>query len=606
MFTQKYKDFLKIFLPVVVVSFVLFGSSLGGDFTLDDHSVIEKGVQLKSLVENLFEVWISPWHPGGQWAGNYRPLTSMSFALNSVFSEDPISFRIINVLLYALNIVFVFYLIKKISSQRVAYLTAVIFLFLPIHSEVVMSIVGRVYLLGILFSLGSLYYFFDPFDKTQDFDGELSRTGHPVFDSEGRALRLRLERERSRTDDKRYWLSSGFFLMALFSGDAFISLLLVIGVLLFIEYGSFRKTFTLGITYIVGLPIYFLLRYMALGKYAFGGYGFVDPIIGPLAFVSVKERVFTALSHLYLYLRKTVYPIDLSPDYSFNQIPIVSNLFTSWRALIGLAFLAILTYIFYKTKRKDIKFAITLFLVPYLVISNIFFITTGTMAERWWYFPSIGLVTLIAIGIEVLISNFEFRISNFKKYIYGLGIIILVFYSVIIFRQNRVWLNDKNLFIYASEKSPNSAWARTNVAEGFFLSGNVERAEREITAALKIADEYPSALYVLGQIYWKDGRFGEAEEVLKKAIKLDIYDRNKRSFYRSLALINLDIGNNEQALVYMQEAVKWSATGDLEKTIKIDQLLLQKVEEYAGRDINSYTQEEIEGLVKLIKILRGF
>ncbi|MDP3792295.1 MAG: tetratricopeptide repeat protein [bacterium] len=594
MFSQKYKDFLKIFLPAVIIAFVLFGPSLDGDFTLDDHSVIEKGVQLKSL-KNIFELWVSPWHPGGQWAGNYRPLTTTSFALNTFFSEDPLGFRIVNVLLYVLNIVFIFYFVRRLSTpyevslaksdlaspigtsarllrtgstEKVAYLTAIIFLFLPIHSEVVMSIVGRVYLLGTIFSLLSLCYFLD----------------------------------------RKYWLSSGYFLLALFSGDTFISLILVIGALLFMEYRSLRKTFWLGMTYVAGLPIYFLFRYLALDKYAFGGYGFVDPIIGPLAFVSVKERVFTALSHLYLYLRKTIYPVDLSPDYSFNQIPIVLNLFLSWRALIGLTFLAIVIYIFYKLKRKDIKFAVILFLIPYLVMSNIFFITTGTMAERWWYFPSLGLMMLVAIGIENLLKMLKARFLTFStmRLACGAGIILLVWYASIIFRQNKVWFNDRNLFIYASEKSPNSAWARTNVAEGFFLSGDVERAKKEIEAALKISDKYPSTLYVLGQIYWKEGRFGEAEEVFKKAIKFDIYDRNKRSLYRSLALVSLDVGNNKLAVVYMQEAVKWPATGDIDKTLKIDKLLLQKVEEYSDRDTNSYTQDEIEGLVNLIKILRGF
>jgi len=573
MFPQKYNEFLKIFLSATVIAFVLFGPSLRGDFTLDDHSVIEHGVQLNDL-KNTFKLWISPWHPGGEWAGNYRPLTTTSFAINSFFSEGPLGFRIVNVLLFALNIVFIFYLVRRLSTEKVAYLTAIIFLFLPVHSEVVMSVVGRVYLLGTLFSLLSLYYLLDPFDEL--------RAG------------------------RKYWLSSGCFLMALFSGDAFISLILVIGVLLFMEYKSLGKTFSLGMTYIAGLPIYFILRYLALGKYAFGGYGFVDPIIGPLAFVSVKERIFTAFSHLYLYLRKTVYPIDLSPDYSFNQIPVVSNLFLSWRGLIGLAFLVALVYIFYKSKRKDIKFAVVLFLIPYLVMSNIFFITTGTMAERWWYFPSIGLTMLVAVGIEIFMLKFGVESLKLKNYIYGVGVIILVFYSFIMFRQNKVWLNDKNLFIYASEKSPNSAWARTNVAEGFFLSGDVERAKKEIDAALKISDKYPSALYVLGQIYWKEGRFGEADEVFKKAIKFDIYDRNKRSLYRSLALISLDIGNNNQAFVYMTEAVKWPATGDLEKTRKIDELLLQKVKEYSNRDIKSYSQKEIDGLVNLIKILRGF
>ena len=161
MFSGEFRKFLFLFLSAAAIVFILFWPSLSGDFTLDDHSVIEKGLQNRSFIENLFEVWVSPWHPGGQWAGNYRPLTSLSFVFNLLFSASPAGFRIINILLYALNAVFVFYLVRKLSSDRTAHLTAILFLFLPIHSEVAMSIVGRVYLLGTLFSLFSVYYFFE-------------------------------------------------------------------------------------------------------------------------------------------------------------------------------------------------------------------------------------------------------------------------------------------------------------------------------------------------------------------------------------------------------------------------------------------------------------
>ena len=550
-------------MSALVVVFVLFGPSLTGNFTLDDHSVIEKGLQQKSFWENVFEVWVSPWHPGGQWAGNYRPLKSLSFEFNLLFSASPIGFRIVNILLYALNILFIFRVVRKISSERVAYITSLIFLLLPIHSEVVMSVVGRVYLLGTLFSLFSIYYFLD----------------------------------------RRYWLSAGNFLLALLSGDAFISLILVFGGFLLVEKKIFALALKEGRYYLFILPTYFLFRFLGLGKYAFGGYGFINPIIGPLAFISFKDRVFTGLNHLYLYLRKTVYPVDLSPDYSFNQIPAVSNILVSWRSLIGLAFLIFLIFLFFKSKRKDIKLAVILFLAPFIVISNVFFVSTGTMAERWWYFPSWGLVLLIALGLENLIL--KFKILNLK-FLYTLGIIILLLYSYVIFQQNKVWLNDQNLFIRAAEKSPNSVWARTNLAEGFFLSGNIDKAKEEIKAALKISNEYPLTLYVSGQIYWKEGLFGQAEDAFQKALGFDTRGSNKRSLYRSLALLSLDIGNNKQALMYMQEAVKWPPAGDLDKILKIDETLLKKMEEYSDRNINSYTRAEINELVQIIKILRGF
>ena len=555
------RRFILLLVCSIVVSFILFSGSLTGKFTLDDHGVIEKRAELREL-KNLPEIWISPWHLGGEWAGNYRPLTLASFVLNLQFSESTVGFHIVNMLLYALNIVLIFYVVRKFASERVAYLSAILFLFLPIHTEAVASIVGRVYLLGTLFSLLSLLYLFD----------------------------------------KKYILSSLYFYLALFSGDFYISLLPVIGFLLILNTGKFWNSVKLGSLYYgAPLPAYFLCRYLALGKYAFGGYGFIDPIIGPLAFAPFKERVFTGFVHLFVYLRKTIYPIDLSPDYSFNQIPLVSNIFSSPQAIIGLLFFSVLILAIFWTEKR-LKIATILFLIPYAVISNIFFITTGTMAERWWYFPSFGLVILLAIGLDKLIT----KNKKWRIWIYGGLAVALMWFSSIIIRQNNVWLNDKNLFISAAARSPNSVWARTNVAEGYFLSGNVEKAREELGAALKISEKHPLALYVLGQLSWKDGKHKEAEEAFKGAIEYDAHGRNKRSLYRGLALINMDTGDNKQALLYMEEAVKWPPAGELETILKVDEFLLKTIKEYSNRNIQSYTKEDVQKIGGLIKVLRGF
>lgn len=555
------RRFSLLLVIAVAVSFVLFSGSLSGKFTLDDHDVIERRVDLREL-KNLPKIWISPWHLGGEWAGNYRPLTLVSFVFNLQFSESTVGFHIVNMLLYALNVVLIFYVVRKFASERVAYLSAVLFLFLPIHTEAVASIVGRVYLLGTLFALISLIYLFD----------------------------------------KKYILSSLYFYLALFSGDFYISLLPVIGFLLILNTGKFWNSVKLGSLYYgAPLPAYFLCRYLALGKYAFGGYGFINPIIGPLAFASFKERVFTGFVHLFVYLRKTIYPIDLSPDYSFNQIPIVTNIFSSPKSIIGLLFFVALIIVIFLAEKR-FKITAILFLIPYVVISNIFFITTGTMAERWWYFPSFGLVTLLAVGLDKLIT----KNKEWRTWVYGGLTVVLIWFSLIIIKQNNVWLNDQNLFISAAARSPNSVWTRTNVAEGYFLSGNVEKAREELSAALKISDKHPLALYVLGQLNWKDGKYKEAEEAFKRAIEYDAHGRNKRSLYRGMALINMDIGNNKQALLYMEEAVKWPPAGELENILKVDEFLLKTIKEYSNRNIQSYTKEEIQKIGGLIKILRGF
>lgn len=555
------RQFVLLLVVAIAVSFALFSGSLTGKFTLDDHSVIEKRAELREL-KNLPEVWISPWHPAGQWAGNYRPLTLVSFALNLQFSESTIGFHIVNILLYALNAVFIFYVVRKFAPERAAYLSAVLFLFLPIHSEAVASIVGRVYLLGTLFALLSFLYFFE----------------------------------------KKYLLSSLYFYLALFSGDFYVALLPILGLLLILDTGKFWESFKLGLLYYgAPLPAYFLSRYLALGKYAFGGYGFIDPIIGPLAFVSLKERVFTGLVHLFVYLRKTVYPVDLSPDYSFNQIPTVSNLLSSPKAIISLLFFAALILVVFRAEKR-LKIAAILFLIPYAIISNIFFITTGTMAERWWYFPSFGLVALAAVVLDRIITKDKKR----QAWIYGGLVIVLIWFSSITIRQNHVWLSDQNLFLSAAARSPNSAWARTNIAEGYFSSGNFDKAREELGVSLKISDKNPLALYVLGKLNWKDGKHKEAEEAFKRAIEYDVHGRNKRSLYRALSLLNMDTGNNRQALLYMEEAIKWPPAGEQETILKVDEFLLKTIKEYSNKNMRFYTKEDIQKIGGLIKIMRGF
>src|SRR3989344_189503 len=192
--------------------------------------------------------------------------------------------------------------------------------------------------------------------------------------------------------------------------------------------------------------------------------------------------------------------------------------------------------------------------------------------------------------------------KRWRFWIYGGLAVVLVWFSFIIIKQNRTWLNDQNLFTYAATRSPDSVWARTNLAEGYFASGDVEKAKEELGAALKISDEYSLTLFVLGKINWKEAKYGEAEEAFKRALNFDAHGRNKRSIYRTLALVNLDIGNNKQSLAYMEEAVKWPPAGELENVLMVDEVLLKKIKEYSDKDVRFYSREEIQELGQLIKV----
>jgi tetratricopeptide (TPR) repeat protein len=271
--------------------------------------------------------------------------------------------------------------------------------------------------------------------------------------------------------------------------------------------------------------------------------------------------------------------------------------------MIGFIFLLGLIALFFYVK-KELKIAITLFLLPYFLISNLFLSTTGTMAERWWYFPSFGLVLLVSMGLVKLMESIQSKGLRTGGAFIGLG--ILVWYSFLIIQQNGIWAHDKNLIVYAAEVSPQSAWARANLAVVYFEEKNFTLAKQEAESALKIYDKYPAALNILGKSYWQEGKYPEAENALKKAVEYDNYGRNKRSLYRTLALLNLDQGKNSQAFSYMSEAVKWPPARQKQNIVEIDNFLLDKLSFYKDRSANSYTQAEKEELAQLIKLLRGF
>lgn len=556
------KDFIFLLSAGFVLALIVFGPSLNGQWTLDDHPVIESRLE-QFKFGNFPKLFFTAWHPAGEWAGNYRPLTLLSFALNTVISKEPFGFHLVNVFLHALNAVLVFGLVRRFSSRRPALMAGWLFLLLPIHTEAVASIVGRVYLLGTSFSLATLHYFFE----------------------------------------KKYQLSAGFFLAALLSGDFFISLALILGVLLLWETKSWSKSLRMGSWYALAISVLFLCRYTALGaSYVFGGEGYVDPIIGPLAYAGTKERILTALTHLFIYLRKTFIPIDLSPDYSFNQVPTVVS-FGAWRVGVALTTLGGLIWMAFRRHFSPVvRLGAVIFLGAYLLMSNIFLVTTGTMAERWWYWPSVGLVMMIALGMEKVVAVYPHR----KKWLLGCGSLVLIWYGGLIFQQSGFWVDDRHLFLRAAERSPQSVWARTNLAEEYFAAKDYKQAQAEIAKALLITDRNPLTLYVQAKIDWQEGSIASAEKGFLRAIEFDGRGRNKRSLYRMLALLSLDSGENKKAESYMQEAVKWPVARQKENIVEIDNYLVKFTQETAWRKPSSYTQKEKQDLVEMIKTLRGF
>src|SRR5579884_4267969 len=151
------------FLPYVVLlcwTAILYYPAINHPFVYDDQAQIVANPHLSSPSASLV-YWREPALFGdafGAQSGSfYRPLFWMTLTSDDVLgNRNPAIFHATNVLLHALNGLLLFLLLRRWFSDAVAVAASLLWLSLPIHSEVVAWISGRGLSLSVVFILVSI------------------------------------------------------------------------------------------------------------------------------------------------------------------------------------------------------------------------------------------------------------------------------------------------------------------------------------------------------------------------------------------------------------------------------------------------------------------
>lgn len=462
-----------VFCTILMLSFVLYGNGIRGDFVFDDRSVIV-GNPLVEDISGTWKAFVNPYHYARPQSGLYRPLTFASYTLNWHISQSPASFHVVNIFLHALASFFVFLIIISLKDRRAAAIGSLIFLFLPIHVESVTSIVGRGELLALLFLAAAFY----------------------------------------ASIKERYSIAAISFGAALLSKEVSIAFL---PIFIFFEFAWRRKNIKeiLKNTLLLCVPlgVYGTLRYNALGADYFistNAYSFFNPIRTAGFF----PGTWTAFKVLSLYAQKLIYPTYFSSDYSYGQIAIVQNLWGSWQAIAGIAIF--LGLIFFAIKKRDglVSLGCFVFLSSYFVVSNLLVKTGTIMAERLMYMPSFGF----AMIVSGLASDAFERLRRIRVVVFCVFVLVLFLYGIRIVSGNALWNDEKTLFENAYQKAPLSVVNISNKASILFRDGKDQEALDKISEALAVEPQNAPALHLAGQIYMSMGQKKKAEAAWKTAI----------------------------------------------------------------------------------------
>ncbi len=472
-----------VLLGCISLSFLLYAFSLHGAFVRDDFLYADRtDLHTKSA---LWHLWGQSYTPLNNHIGVYRPLTLSTFAINFiVFGGGTTSFHVVNVILNGVVIWLVFLLVQALfDDDNLAILAALLFAFLPIHTEAIAFVKSRDEILAALFGLLSWLSF--------------------IYSQKKKKL-------------KYLWLSlsSAFFVLTLLSKETLLTLPAIFILVAWLrgEAKKIKELIAIGLIYAVPLIPYFFLRWRVLGPSAFGNDNALYDI-NPLKDAGFITRFATGCKLAFLMLGKTLLPLNLTATYNFNSVPLISNVFSSWEAVVGLLMLlALLFAAIWPKFPKMIRVGSIVLLVSYFMVSKFLFSGGEITGERWMYFPSIGLVL---IGAYLLEKAFK------KKEWIGLAILapLLAWYGYAAINRNLAWINQKTLGESMIKTSPNSVVSYLSLAGWYYTRQEYPEAEKVIDRGKQVDPHYPPLQEFVGQLEFKKHNYEAAAAAYRDAIE---------------------------------------------------------------------------------------
>ena len=521
------KPILRWSVLLFLFAFILNIDTLRYQFTYDDPLVVSQNKFVDQGWGGLPEIFTTASLEGynGQKESNYRPFSIGQFAIErSVFGKEPGGYHFMHLLYYALACVLVFRLLIVVFKDYPIWLpigVAALFIAHPLHTEVVANLKSRDEITSLIGIAATLLI--------------LLKKG--PFNIKSALL---------------IFLSSG---IAFFSKKSALPLILAAPITLYyFKPGGLKSN--LKALMIIGLAA---LIYLVMRQY-------VAEVPGPnfrlaanaLYAFEYPERLMAAFALIAHYTWIFLFPVFLKADYSYDQLQL-SGWNDPW-SYAGLIVLGLIIYLIVKgLKSKSIAgYAATFSVLFYVVTSNIFVMTGATLAERFMFIPSLGLLMLIGIFFFELYKKQKISESR----VIAVLVILTALYSIRTFTRNPVWKDNDTILLATAKDSPRSIRALTNLAKSKYrtamMQNNPVTRTQLINEALgylntsnAIYGQYASTHITYGNIQREQKKYPQAVESIQKAITLEPADP---TYNFSLALTYLETNEDSLAMVNFEKA----------------------------------------------------
>lgn len=515
-------------MSLVLIGLLLFFYSFFNDFVWDDFEQILKNTS----IHNISNVW-SYFYGGTFYSGGqqnflgiyYKPFMTTVFSIiYTIFGPDPLFFHLVQVFLHIINAILLYYCLKGLFSlvgkrigsiSLISYLVSLVFLIHPINVETVIYISALqdvlFFFFGILSFLTIIYY--------------------------ERISKLRVM--KMIKVDTIFWTAL-LMLASLLSKETGI-LFVAIDIIFIIMYQK-KRLWNCVIAAVSAITIYCILRFM-IADISISHEG-----LSPVMRSSLEDRIFSMPKIFTFYIKTFFFPKDLAiswhwlvteADFRNFFIPLISTI----------VFFTIIYISLLKLKGNKLQKLFIFFLLCFLGSMSIHmqvFPLDMTVADRWFYLPSVGFMGMISVVLIKVISGLD---SKFYKILRISLVLLLMSLSVRSFIRTLDWRDGYTLYSHDAIINDSSFDLENNLGVEAFRKNYIDEAKKHFIRSIELAPYGWTSWNNLGFFYEVTGELENA----KKCYLLAINNGNYYLAYENYARVLRSEGSIDKLRSFLEE-----------------------------------------------------
>lgn len=406
------------YLLIVLLILLAYGNTLNHGFVWDDFDIIVENPTLN--LRNIPRFFVTEDKISAP-TGYYRPITYLSFAIDrTIWGTNPLGFNITNLLLHVLvSLLFYRVVAALFKRENLALVAALVFALHPIVGETInFHAGGRNTLLCSVFTLASLFFY-------------IRREGTPAIIC---------------------------FTLGIFSKE-FALLLPAILFLYDRTLNEKKTTWRAYLPYAIASAVYLLMRSLVVKANA-----------NLIQAANIADNFWIVPQTIVAYLRNMALPFYLKTLYYVN-------LQVTWSGFLTCSFIIalLLAVAFVFRKKREILFAVAIFLLFLLPVTNIFNLGAAMVTDRHAYLATLGF----SLGLAWVICSAK------KQVAVPVTIALCALFGVMDVVKNRVWKDEITLFSQMVKDAPElSSGPYQNLGVIYFNRRDFSTAEKYLLLSL--------------------------------------------------------------------------------------------------------------------------